>query len=97
MIILAWIPLSFKQFLNWYFDERFMRCLLADPKLRRLGPVDALLKLKESIEETLGSGRAARHVNVNWHHPITASDNSVAVMIVSEGPKEVQRVRLSGE
>jgi hypothetical protein len=57
--------------------------LLADPELSGLGPVDALLELEESIEKSLCSGRAARHIDVNWHHPVTTSDNSIAIMVIA--------------
>jgi hypothetical protein len=56
---------------------------LVPPMQEILAPVDFLLKLEESIEQSLSGWRAPRDVNVDWHDSVTASNHRVGVVIVS--------------
>ena len=51
--------------------------LLADPELSRLGPIDSLLELEQSIEQALSSGGAARDIDINWDNPVASSHDCV--------------------
>jgi len=45
--------------------------------------LDLLLQLEETIHESLGGGRAAWHVNVDWHDAVAASHHSIGVVVVA--------------
>jgi len=47
-----------------------------------LPPVDLLLELQNSVEESFGSGRASRDVDVDRDNSVTATDNRVRVVII---------------
>lgn len=61
----------------------FLKASLVPPMQEILAPVDFLLKLEESIEQSLSGWRASRDINVYRHNSVTASNHRVGVVIVT--------------
>ena len=57
--------------------------LLAVPHLQGPVALNLLLQLQQAVEERLGRGRAAGHVNVDGHDPIAAAHHGVRVVVVA--------------
>lgn len=57
--------------------------LLAVPHLNSFSPFDFFLQLQNAIQQSLGRGRAARDIDVDWHNSITASHHCIGIVVVT--------------
>lgn len=57
--------------------------LLLEPGVHGILPLDFLLKLHESVKQSLRSGRASRDVNIDRNNTIASPDNRVGIMVVA--------------
>lgn len=58
------------------------RLLLGPPHKQIFAPIYLLLQLKNSVQKSLGSRWATWNINVNRDDPVTASHDSIRVMVV---------------
>ena len=60
-----------------------MLFLLSPPVKEILAPVDLLLQLKNTVQQSLSGWRATRDVDVNRDDPVASSHDGVRVVVVS--------------
>ena len=60
-----------------------MLFLLSPPVKEILAPVDLLLQLKNTVQQSLSGWRGSRDVDVNRDNPVAAPHDGVRVVVVS--------------
>ena len=63
--------------------DAWLHPLLPVPHLHSLGSADLLLQLKETVQQSLGSRGTSRDIDVYGHYPVTATHNSIGVVVVA--------------